>query len=80
MNRKDLIGMARKVGLTDGVELRGEVEAIERFAALIAAAEREECAKLCGELADDAAKCQDFHAISALEEAMSVIRARGENG
>ncbi len=43
----------------------------------IAAAEREACAKVCDELADDAAKEQDFHAIAACESCAEEIRARG---
>ena len=47
MNREDIIRMAREVGmqgmLTDVVTTLDE---IERFAALVAAAEREACAKI----------------------------------
>lgn len=41
-------------------------------------AERESCAKLCDELADDAAKKQDFHALAAAESCSEAIRARGK--
>ena len=48
MTRDEMIRMARKAGmggmLTDVVCTYDE---LERFAALVAAAEREECAKLC---------------------------------
>ena len=46
MNREDIIRMAREADATGyGDELTGD--AIERFAALVAAAEREACAKVC---------------------------------
>jgi hypothetical protein len=41
-------------------------------------AEREACAKVCDELADEAAKEQDFHAIFACESCGSAIRERGQ--
>ena len=40
MTNDDIIRMAREVDLTDGVELQREIEAVVRFAELIAAAER----------------------------------------
>ena len=50
MNREDIIRMAKKAGIG---ETRGWFncveEELERFANLIAAAEREECAKICEE-------------------------------
>lgn len=47
LSRDDVIRMAREAGVTDGIELPAEVAAVERFAALVAAAEREACAKAC---------------------------------
>ena len=49
MNREDIIRMAREAGvaLTD---FDGRLEYFERFAALVAAAEREACAKVCEDL------------------------------
>lgn len=52
--------------------------ALRSFAKLVAEAEREACAKVCDELADDAAKEQDFHAIFACESCASAIRERGQ--
>jgi hypothetical protein len=43
MTREDIIRMAREAGVLSGYES----ELFQRFAALVAAAEREECAKLC---------------------------------
>ena len=45
MNRDDIIEMAADVGMT-GLSLI-DVGYLERFAALVAAAEREACAQLC---------------------------------
>ena len=44
MNRDDIIRMARKVW---GDQAVLPINDLERFAALVVAAEREECAKLC---------------------------------
>ena len=80
MTRDDIIRMAREAGMEhrehadevnseycDGVHL----DDLERFAALIAAAEREECAKVCEGITstyheNDPRKCAD------------AIRARGQ--
>jgi hypothetical protein len=40
MDKEDIIRMAREAGLTDGIELQREIEAVVRFANLVAAAER----------------------------------------
>lgn len=51
MNKEDVIRMAREAGLkidlNDGTTAFFWYPEIERFAALVAAAEREECAKVC---------------------------------
>lgn len=66
MNREDIIRMAREAGFGDGIVEFIGVQTFERFAALVAFAEREACAKL----ADD---------IDPVWESVSVaIRARGE--
>jgi hypothetical protein len=47
MNREDIIRMAREAGKTQsGVEYTMPFEVLERFAALVAAAERKECDQL----------------------------------
>jgi hypothetical protein len=65
MNRDDIIRMAQEVSGVefpapmDGVKIGMGIEHLERFANLVAAAEREACAALCDkeaqreELADD---------------------------
>jgi nitrogen regulatory protein PII-like uncharacterized protein len=86
MTRDDIIRMAREAGIEhhenvdemrspfcDGVWF----EDLEHFAALVAAAEREECAKeveaeICDEIEDEA-----YH---ILVELLKRIRARGEHG
>ena len=51
MNREDIIRMAREAGFSDTtnpfVALGASWEQVERFAALVAAHEREACAKVC---------------------------------
>lgn len=52
MTRKDIIAMAREAGYMKTVHGGAEVsmasmDCLERFAALVAAAEREACAKEC---------------------------------
>ena len=53
MNRDDIIRMAREAGIRPIDEFAGAWitydEPIERFANLVAAAEREACAKVCEE-------------------------------
>jgi hypothetical protein len=63
MNREDIIKMAKKAGLSGMME-GGLIDYFERFAALIAAAEREACAQL-------AEKPYMRHTLAA------AIRARG---
>ena len=62
MTKDDIARLAREAGWTEiGADLWGathdgamSVYALERFAALVAAAEREACAKLCDEQSDRA--------------------------
>jgi len=83
MNRDDIIRMAREAGLTSASSKPwGEADvtryfeakdALERFAALVAAAEREACAKVCDSIDTygDRAECWT-------EYAAELIRARGQ--
>ena len=82
MNRDDIIRMAREVGMEqDGdnffspshEEIDVHITDLERFAALVAAAEREACAKVCEENADDASE-GDWD--SACHNCAGHIRAR----
>jgi len=78
MNRDDIIRMAREAGIRPIDEFAGAWitydEPIERFANLVAAAEREACAKVCDRMAS---RCNDIRA-AALESAAENIRARGQ--
>ena len=65
MDRDDIVKMAREAGLDP--DLWNYTDAFERFAALVAAHEREACAKVCLET-----DVQDWMDCAA------AIRARGE--
>ena len=53
MNREDIIRMAQEAGEAEGMAEFVFHPVIERFATLVASAEREACAKLCDDLDDD---------------------------
>jgi hypothetical protein len=65
MNREDIIRMAREAGEAEGMAEFVFHPVIERFAALVASAEREACAKHL-----DALGC---------DHCATAIRARGDN-
>jgi hypothetical protein len=70
MTREEVMEMAYESGMIAGYE--GEPDLLERFAALVAAQEREACAKVCD------ARCiadgwEGFYA----DECAAAIRARG---
>ena len=76
MTKDDIIRMAREAGLAIVYDERDEdgwLE-LERFAALVAAHEREECAKLCE---DEIERIRPLYSVTA-ENCTKVIRARGE--
>ena len=60
--------MAKEAGLRDSVNL-------ERFAALVRADEREECAKVCENIYEGDEACGDW---PSPEQCAAAIRARGE--
>jgi hypothetical protein len=78
MTRDDIIRMARESGFE--VDEEGEILEsdkwhtqtifVERFAALVAAAEREACAKVCDE--------QDHNGVMIAKDCAAAIRARRE--
>ena len=74
MTRDDIIRMAKEAGLTLSSFCRWSAysDDLERFAALVAAAEREACAKLCDELRDE----DGFEPYGT--ECAAAIRARGD--
>ena len=72
MNREDIIRMAREAELHCHMKLTEHglvTEDLEHFAALVAAAEREACAKVCDEVGN---RDSDNHAW----DAAAAIRAR----
>ena len=74
MTREDIIKMTREAWFGDGPEMPYVLKELERFAYLVAAAEREACARLCEEFefefADDSA--------GTLIDVAKAIRSRGE--
>ena len=73
MTRDDIIRMAEHAGFVMPVQVfQFRAEELERFAALVAAAEREACAKVCDELRDE----DGFEPYGT--ECAAAIRARGE--
>jgi len=89
MNREDIIRMAQEAGLhrqqhnlmSNPVQPRfsydGYEENLERFAALVASAEREACAKVCEEMRTYVGRNNAVTQSSAQDCATS-IRARGQ--
>ena len=73
MNRDDIIRMAKEAGAFLEPVTESDAACLERFAALVAAAEREACAKVCE---DEAVKQFDNMDIP-LTIAADLIRARG---
>ena len=68
MTREDIIRMAREAGkVRPGVEYM-PLEVFERFAALVAAAEREACAKACDKLGDEYADANPADCAFAIRE------------
>ena len=71
MNRDDIIRMARKSGFAHGICWAAHEKDLLMFANLVAAAEREECAKLLDEMAAED-KLSNYYKVAALR-----IRERG---
>ena len=75
MNREDIIRMAREAGFNPVSYTGANLELFERFAALVAAAEREACAKVADEQAQD----EPYgHAKFRCGNIAAAIRARGQ--
>jgi len=78
MERKEIIDLARKNGMTDFVPVGSNAlwEQIEKFVTIAIENERETCAKLCYELG---AKDDSFYAeFSRSEDCAEAIRARAQ--
>lgn len=89
MNRKDVIRMAREAWLSDKeAQLITEfdeayisctyLQDLEKFAALVASAEREACAKLCDDINAKYKWPQDTAERVASQWCADAIRARGQ--
>ena len=85
MTRDDIIRMAREAGfivrkdcgfdeIIESDNWHIQTELVERFARLVAAAEREACAK---EVEDEIKRVKPVYSVAA-ENALKAIRARGE--
>ena len=85
MTRDDIIRMSQASGVLmttpSGVQIWCPDE-LERFAALVAAAEREACAKVCDEFVKewDVVSTEGYygHLAEGADECVAAIRARGE--
>ena len=78
MNREDIIRMAREAGFDDEVLVPWSFE-IHRFFQLATEWEREQCAKVLDEMADDMVReMEPSTAIEWVRNRAAFIRARGE--
>jgi hypothetical protein len=77
--KEDIIAMARRAGAhDDGFEVRFvELRYLERFVALVRAAEREACAKVCDDLYKQTLNLNVWAEITP-ETCAKTIRARGQ--
>ncbi len=87
MTRDDIIRMARGAGWKDLREFdsemhddifMGKIADLERFAALVAAAEREACAKVCREIGEEHPPHVQYSIRAIAKECAAAIRARGQ--
>jgi hypothetical protein len=72
MTREEIIRMAREAGLAYGSDEK-PLGSVTRFATLVAAAEREACARVCDVLSVHPKYASDITKLAA-----QAIRARGE--
>jgi hypothetical protein len=78
MNRDDIIKLAQEAGVSVRYGTLGAecwIEDLERFATLVAAAEREACAKVCEK---EAGELDTVRESLAAVTCAAAIRARGE--
>ena len=73
MTREDIIRMAREAGWSDRT-IFGHDERLERFTTLVAAHEREACAKVC----EDDVRTWSHPGSITRAECAAAIRSRGE--
>jgi hypothetical protein len=79
MTQDEIIEMARQAGIRDSLEydhMECNIESLEAFAKLVAAKEREACAKVC---AEDKVQAMDFTGVTFVGGYFAnKILARGE--
>ncbi len=75
-----IIRMAQEVGLAPVAyrDYGNQIGRLENLVRFFMAKEREACAILCDELADEAAKDEDFFRACVAEDCAEAIRERGE--
>ena len=77
MTRDDIVRMAREARLAEHTHpyklWSASDDGLERFAKLVAAAEREECAKICGKVADSVS----YESSKSAMQCYEAIRERG---
>lgn len=78
MTRDQVLRMAEKAGIME-LTWWSNNGAFERFAALVAAAERKACAEVCEQLAERNAPDAHVAWVLGNKECVAAIRARGEN-
>jgi hypothetical protein len=75
MNREDIIRMAREASHTPFCYFPQSYAELERFAALVAAAEREACAEICQQQSE---LQLDERVMRGIDVCKDAIRARGQ--
>lgn len=81
MTRDDIIQLAREAGFSEWAVGLSEMPAhLERFASLVAAKEREACAKVCCDMIDAEYKTGkvDHNEMAWTQYCAEAIRARGD--
>ena len=77
MNREDIIRMGRQAGALIEAAQEKDLLWLERFATLVASAEREACAKVCEEMRTYVGRNNAVTQSSA-QDCVTAIRARGQ--
>ena len=76
MNKDDIIRMAREAGFNPGNYMGGNLQIFKRFAALVAAAERDACAKVAEDYKENCYyNDSEWYAANTI---FNEIRKRGE--
>ena len=78
MNREDIVRLAREAGEAEGMAEFVFHPVIERFASLVASAEREACAKVCDDIYAKYKWPDDVAERVASQWCADSIRARGQ--